>query len=321
MRRSVSVFVVLMATSLVGSSCSHESTDWAASMYERDVEEWRLARDASLRDSTYLKLVGLDWLETGSVTVGSDPQSEVRLPIAQGRLGAITVHRMRDGDTPPRATFTPATGADVAIGTDPVIGPIDLRTDLMGDTTVLRVPNEGVSFYLIERNGRLGVRSLDEDAPTLTSFDGVDNYPVDPRWRVEGRFEPFPEPRTLEVADVAGGTQLTPSPGRFLFDVDGVTHSVHLIGDEKSRDYWLIFSDTTNGSETYGAGRYLYSSGREDDDGTLVVDFNRAYNPPCAFNPYATCPLPPPENRLSIPVRAGEKDYHYVLPGEPSPSS
>lgn len=306
MKRTFWVIGLVSAT-LLSSSCHYEPSELLlASWHARDVEEWRERRVSALTgDEEYLRLVGLHWIEPGSVTIGSDPQSEIQIPVDSGRLGVITVERMRSGDTPPIASFTPAEGAKAWTGTERITGHVPLLTDAGGDPTVVRTGD--VSWYLIERNERLAVRVLDENAPALLAFDGIEYFPIDERWVVEGRFEEFSEPRTMEVADVSGGTQLLTSPGRIHFEIAGRELSLDVV--DSRDDYWIIFSDATNGVDTYGAGRYLYTVGLPEPDGSIVVDFNRAYNPPCAFSPYATCPLPPPQNRLPVPVTAGEKDY------------
>jgi hypothetical protein len=137
----------------------------------------------------------------------------------------------------------------------------------------------------------------------------VSNYPIDELWRINGRFIRADEGASIEITNVLGQVSESPVHGTFEFDMDGKTHSLLGLGDENSEDLWFIFADRTSGHGTYGAGRFLYSDAMPEN-GRLTVDFNKAYNPPCAFNPYSTCPLPPQRNRMNLMVTAGEKDFH-----------
>jgi uncharacterized protein len=177
-----------------------------------------------------------------------------------------------------------------------------------------------VSFYLIERGDKLGIRIRDTGASTRREFFGIESYPIDLRWRIEGTFRPHD--KIIPIDDVTGLVQDTVSPGAIEFEVNGQRHSLDVLEGGVGR-YFVIFSDATSGRETYGAGRYVYTD-HEDEDGSIVIDFNQSYNPPCVFTDYATCPLPPRQNRLPIAVRAGEKSYgdpSYDLAGEEKQSS
>jgi len=143
----------------------------------------------------------------------------------------------------------------------------------------------------------------------LLEFEGVDNFEIQPDWRFDARFIPAEEGQTIEIANVLGQLEASPVYGYAEFDRDGKTYRLLGLGEENSESVWFLFADRTSGRETYGAGRYLYSDGLPVD-GRLVIDFNKAYNPPCAFSEYATCPLTPQENRLDLAVTAGEKSYH-----------
>ncbi len=146
-------------------------------------------------------------------------------------------------------------------------------------------------------------------AKALQNFKGVDNYPINESWCIDGRFIPAEEGAVIEITNVLGQVSESPVFGTFEFDMDGKTHSLLGLGDDDSKSLWFIFADRTTGHGTYGAGRYLYSDGMPQN-GRLTVDFNKAYNPPCAFNPYSTCPIPPQRNRMDLLVTAGEKDFH-----------
>jgi uncharacterized protein (DUF1684 family) len=182
----------------------------------------------------------------------------------------------------------------------------ELVADNKGEPTL--VTGGTWSFYTIFR-GSYALRIKDSQAKTLRSFKGVENYPINVSWRIDGRFIRAEEGASIEISNVLGQVSDSQVFGTFEFDMDGKTHSLLGLGNEESEDLWFIFADRTSGHDTYGAGRFLYSDGMPGN-GRLTVDFNKAYNPPCAFNPYSTCPLPPQRNRMDLLVTAGEKDFH-----------
>jgi uncharacterized protein (DUF1684 family) len=259
------------------------------------VAAWRAGRDERLRSPTgWLTLVGLFWLTPGENHVGAHPSNQVILHGHEvpPRVGSMW---LEDG----RVRFVPHEGVDLP--------ETELEDDLEGKPTVLELGT--LRFHTIRRGERIGVRVRDTASPALREFSGMKNFPVDPNWRVQARLEPAPADATIEIADVTGAVSSDTTPGSIAFERDGVTWRLAALEGEEDGSLWLIFGDATNGTETYGAGRFLYTE-PPADDGTVIVDFNLAYNPPCVFSPYATCPLPPPENKLSLRIEAGEKDYH-----------
>ena len=161
---------------------------------------------------------------------------------------------------------------------------------------------------VIKRGDRVGVRVKDSDSRTRREFKGLEYYPIDPKWRIEARFEPYQPPKIIPITNVLSMTDDETSPGALVFEVGGTTYRVDPILEKGETDLFVIIADGTTGKETYGAGRYLYVS-PPDKSGKVVIDFNKAYSPPCAFTNYATCPLPPPQNRLPFRIEAGEKKY------------
>ena len=159
---------------------------------------------------------------------------------------------------------------------------------------------------LLRRGDRDALRIKHADAPTRLQFAGLQYWPADPSWRIEARFLPHPPGRTLPIGDIVGTQSDSPNPGAVEFERDGRSFRLEALG-EPGRELFFVLADRTSGKETYGAARFLYAD--MPKDGKLVVDFNKAYNPPCAFTGYATCPLAPPENRLDLRVTAGEKKY------------
>jgi uncharacterized protein (DUF1684 family) len=183
-----------------------------------------------------------------------------------------------------------------------------MKADSDGDPTILELGS--LRFHVIKRGDRFGVRVRDALAPSLAAYTGLPHFPIDPSWRVTGRLEKAPPDTTIEIVDITGARSRDASPGSVAFEREVSTWRIAALpGDENDGCLWLIFGDATNGTDTYGGGRFLYTE-PVGSDGTVIVDFNLAYNPPCIFSPYATCPLPPPENRLALRIEAGEKAWH-----------
>lgn len=270
-------------------------------MYEQEIEDWAARRVERLRQpGGWLSLVGLFWLKEGGNRVGSDPRLEVVLP--GGAPPEVGTLMLAGG----RVSFSAAPGVTPTSNGNPVIRVDRVRSDAEGKPDRIEVGT--VTFHVIRRGSRLGVRVTDVDAPARKAFRGIERYPTDPRWRVEAKWVAYEKPRELEIATVIPGlVEKYPVPGEAVFSIGGAEHRLRPVLEEGETDLFFIFGDETNGPETYGAGRFLYA--RPPADGTIVLDFNRAYNPPCAFTPYATCPLPPDENRLPLRITAGEKKY------------
>jgi len=267
----------------------------------RDVERWRAGRLAALTGpSGWLTVVGLTWLREGPNTVGADPASDVPLPAsAPGRVGAI---ELSDG----RARFVPEPGVRVQHRHRTVRDALELIDDAGGPPTRLTVGS--VAFYLISREDGLGVRVKDAEAPARAAFEGIRHYPVDARWRLEARFEPYEPPRTVKVPTVLDSFETYDVPGAVAFDVDGETYRLDAFLEHGETDLFIVFGDLTNRDQTFGGGRFLYAP-PADAAGRVILDFNRAYNPPCVFTPHATCALPLPQNRLPVRIEAGELRY------------
>jgi uncharacterized protein (DUF1684 family) len=271
--------------------------------YSAEIETWRARRVARLTaPDGWLSVVGLFWLDEGDNAVGSAPGSRVALP-ARAPASAGTI-RLESG----RAAFRPASGATILVDGKPPAGTsIALRSDADGTPTMVEAG--GVSFYLISRQDRLAVRVKDPESEARRGFRGITAFPIDPSWRIEARVEQGTAPTPIAVPNVLGKETSEPSPGTLVFDRAGKTYRLTPVLEQGETDWFVIFADATNGRETYGAGRFLYVA--PPVDGKTVIDFNKAYNPPCVFTDFATCPLPPPQNRLPIRVEAGEKEYGH----------
>ncbi|RKH52763.1 DUF1684 domain-containing protein [Corallococcus interemptor] len=245
----------------------------------------------------WLTLVGLTWLKEGEQTAGSAPGSAVVLPApAPSRAGTF----VRKGDS---VSFQPAPGAAFTLEGKPFTGGA-LKTDEKGAPDVLRLGS--VNFQVIRRQDRLGVRVKDSEAAARKQFHGIPLYPASADWKVEARLVPDEKPRMLSVPTVLGYSEEMKSAGTLVFTVAGKEYRLMPVAEDGSDELFIIFGDETNRDATYGAGRFLEAP-LPDKDGRVVLDFNRAYNPPCAFTRFATCPLPPRGNRLAVRVEAGEK--------------
>ena len=261
---------------------------------------WHARREKRLAsDDGWLTLVALLWLKEGENAAGSAKEMAVVFPAkAPARLGVFTRHGQE-------VAFQPAPGVAVSAGQGQAFRGGPLRSDADGEPDVLEAG--GLRFHVVVRGDRVGLRVKDPDAPARLQFRGVPSYPADPRWRIEARWEPAAAGTTIPVPTVLGTVDRMVSPGTAVFNVDGHEYRLTPVLEEGETDLFFVFADATNRTETYGAGRFLYAD--PPKDGRVIIDFNRAYNPPCAFSPYATCPLPPKQNRLPFPVPAGEKRY------------
>jgi uncharacterized protein (DUF1684 family) len=259
---------------------------------------WHAYRDQRLAsEEGWLTLVALLWLKEGDNVAGSGSDAAVVFPAkAPPRLG--TFRRMGKS-----VTFQPEPGVAVTTRAGKPFTGGALKSDGEGEPDVLDA--NGLRFFVVIRGDRVGLRVKDPDAPQRRNFHGIPSYPADPRWRIEAKWEPSPKGTSIPVPNILGTVDATPSPGTAVFTVDGKEFRLTPVLEEGETNLFFVFADATNRTETYGAGRFLYAEPAKD--GHVVLDFNRAYNPPCAFSPYATCPLPPKQNRLPFAVAAGEK--------------
>ncbi|MDX2192069.1 MAG: DUF1684 domain-containing protein [Gemmatimonadales bacterium] len=270
--------------------------------YEADTRAWRQKRlDAIAGPDGWATLAGLVFLDSGAYTVGSAPGSGILLPAghAPAHVGSLSVR----GEL---VTFTPAPGAEVWRDSGRVRAPLALLDDRPGPPTVLRTGS--VTLRVLERAGRRALRVKDSLAPSRTAFKGFTYFPVDSSWRVAARLRPHDSPRTLKVINVLGMPEEFESPGMLEFHIGGKAYSLIAARERGDTNYFVIFRDSTSLTSTYPAGRFMHAIPVRDDH-TTVLDFNRAFNPPCAFTTFATCPLPPPENALAVSIPAGEQRY------------
>lgn len=270
--------------------------------YRNEINAWHADRVANqlTGDNGWLNLAGLFWLNEGFNTFGSDPSNDVVFPAGKivPNAGTFVVQQGK-------VTMEVAPG--VKIWRDSVEAFHEVIH--MPDSAFHPVLSAGsLKWWIIDRSGKLGVRLRDMDSEAVKNFKGVDRYPVDPKWRVEAHFEKYAPIRHIDITNILGQTYQSPCPGALVFAIEGKEYRLDAIDDGTEGEYYILFGDQTNGNGTYPSGRYMYVK-HPDGAGKVVVDFNKAYNPPCAFTEFATCPLPPRQNGLPLAITAGEKNY------------
>lgn len=267
--------------------------------YPEEIAAWQANRATRLKaEGGWLSVVGLNWLKEGDNRFGSDRANDIVFPKGPARGGTL---RLQKG----AVTLIPDPAADLRIEGQPA-GQVRMSPDTSEKPTT--VTSGPLSFFMIDRGGKIGLRLKDNEAPGRKDFKGLEYYPVDPAWKFEARFEAYQPAKVIPIQNIVGMVDKLPSPGALVFSVAGKEYRVDPVLEEGSDELFIIFRDTTSGRETYGAGRYLYAK-MPAAGGAVTLDFNKAYNPPCAFTDFATCPLPPLQNRLDLAVTAGEKKY------------
>lgn len=298
--RPRSLCLALAAAALAGAATVlAAAVDPAAE--QADVLAWRQQRFASLTsDSGWLTLAGLFWLNPGSNSFGS------------GSGNDLVLHNSALADTAGSfdlkagsVTFSAQPDGGVTLNGQP-FGSVTLKSDAGGDPTVLA--SGPLRFFVIERAGKLAVRVRDLNNPRRLEFRGLEYFPVSTGWAITARFVPYPPGKHIRIVNILGMEEDDVSPGAVEFSRNGRTLRLDtVLEDPNATELFIMFADATSGQQTYGGGRFLYIP--RPSGSTVLVDFNKAFNPPCALNDFATCPLPPSQNRLQLKVSAGELKY------------
>jgi len=278
----------------------------AESAWKQKIEAWRAQREPELTaPDGWLTLVALDWLKPGVNTVGSATDNKVRIPGAPAHLGLLTVSGKTVQLLAPSGGFPDGLQLD---GQPAREGPLSAQ-----DARPSTLSWQNLTIAVLPRGDRFALRVKDSAAPTRTAFRGLRWYAPDLRYTVEARWIPTKPAKTLKIPTVIGTTLNLPSPGVAEFTLDGKKLRLEpVLEDPHDTSLFFILRDATSQTTTYQAGRFLRTGFPDhglDQPGTLIIDFNQLYNPPCAYTPYATCPLPPEENRLSVAIEAGEQRY------------
>lgn len=282
---------------IVSMSCDKNSS--VNPDYLNEINQWHQRRIERLKASDgWLNLVGRTWLKPGVNKFGSAKDNDViiesdKVPAYMGEFifkDSVVTMKVYDG-------------VDVLLNGKPV-KEIVMIDDQKKDMTVFEYGS--IKWNLIIRGDKYGIRFRDLESPLVKNFKGIDRFPVNEDWKLVANFEAYNPPKKIFVPNVLGQIDEELSPGAVVFQKDGKTFKIDAI-DEGDK-LFLIFADETSGEETYGGGRFLYVD-KPDSAGKIILDFNKAYNPPCVFTKYATCPLPPEQNYLKLRIEAGEKNY------------
>lgn len=293
MNKLILVFLII----IVSISCDKNPS--VNPEYLDEINQWHQRRVERLKaPDGWLNLVGRTWLKPGVNKFGSAKDNDViiesdKVPAYMGEfIFKDSVVKMKVYD-----------GVDVLLNGKPV-KEIVMIDDQKKDMTVFEYSS--IRWNLIIRGDKYGIRFRDLESPLVKNFKGIDRFPVNEDWKLVAKFEAYNPPKKIFVPNVLGQIDEELSPGAVVFQMDGKTFKIDAI-DEGDK-LFLIFADETSGEETYGGGRFLYVD-KPDSAGKIILDFNKAYNPPCVFTKYATCPLPPEQNYLKLRIEAGEKNY------------
>jgi uncharacterized protein (DUF1684 family) len=288
----------ILAVMLLGFLTSAQ----AQTDYVKAIEKWRSDEESDLKKETgWLTVAGLFWLKEGTNTVGAGPAFDVRLTynFKGGKFGEIELKNGVANLKVEEGVESQGDGKDISTT-------IQLVSDEKGKPTQIRTGSQ--TIFLIKREDRFGIRLKDSESKARLEFKGQHWFPIDESYKVTARLEAFPEPKEVMIPNVLGGSFKMKSPGILKFAFKGKECSLQPV-DEGDGTLFIIFRDGSNLNETYLAGRFLYAD--KPVNGEAVLDFNKAQNPPCAFTPFATCPLPPPQNTLDVEIKAGEKRYDH----------
>lgn len=271
-----------------------------ASSYESDIQQYRKQSEERLKSDTgWLAVAGLFWLQPGRNPVGTAESATVRLP--DGAAAASVGNLFFEAG---KVSLTTASGQTVLVNGKPATS-ATLQSDENGATPDVVKINDRLNFFIIKRGERWAVRLRDLESPMRKEFTHKTWFPIKPEYRVEARWEAYAPGKTMPVPNILNETENLPAPGKAIFTLNGQEWSLEPVLE--GNQLFFIFRDKTAGKETYTPGRFFYTE--LPKDGKVILDFNKAYNPPCAFTPFATCPLPPKQNQLAVRIEAGELKY------------
>jgi len=283
--------------------CEPELPQMDPEVHGAEIQAWQLRRVEGLKAATgWLSVIGLDWLEPGENSFGSDSSNAVVFPTMAGVPGRAGSFFLEEGSI--RMEVEP--GVQVLHEGEPVTG-LTLFSSEGGRPPTVHLAS--LRWQVIQRQYLIGIRLRDTANAAIEAFEGIEMFPVTLDWRIPARFDRYNPPHMIEVPNVLGQISPQPSPGAVVFRVGGERLRLDVTGNPEGRSFSVVFGDETNGLESYGGGRFL-TVDAPDEDGRLFIDFNRAYNPPCVYTAFATCPLPPLQNKLPVRIEAGEMGGH-----------
>ncbi len=285
-------------------SCSKKENKIDPVQYQNEIQKWQKERVERLKqEDGWLTLCGLFWLQEGENTMGDDSANVVVFPRGKSPKVAGSIF-LEKGSL--RLKAKPDAGIKYH---DSIVTSMTIQSDGegMSEPTILTL--QSLTFYVIKRGDQLGVRVKDKENPSRLNFKGLEYFPIDLKWRVEAKYEPYTPPKLIPISTKIGTVVQDSCPGALVFEVNGTACRLDAVvesGDAK--ELFIMFTDETSGKETYGNGRQLYTE-LPDSNGIVILDFNKALNWPCIFTEYATCPIPPRQNHLPVRIEAGEKMY------------
>ncbi|PKL84284.1 MAG: hypothetical protein CVV24_00975 [Ignavibacteriae bacterium HGW-Ignavibacteriae-3] len=297
--KKILLLLILAAGSLFFIRCGSDLKENGTPEYISKIKDWHSKRINNLkRENGWLNLAGLYWLKEGENKFGSDKGNDVIFPAgkAPAFIGSFI---LKDSIV----TVKILDGVDVKNeGTK--VTTLQLKNDTQKET-ILEMGS--LRWFIIKRGDKYGVRLRDLESKLLKTFTGIETFPINSDWRFEASIETYITPKKVEIPNIIGTVDTAIVAGALTFEKDGIVYKLDPL--DAGRQYFIVFADETSGKETYGAGRFLYVD-KADSAGKIIIDFNKAYNPPCAFTKYATCPLPPRQNHLKLKITAGERDFH-----------
>lgn len=289
---------IAVLISLLSISCEENLVQKADPVYLKEINEWHTKRIENLKkENSWLNLVGLFWLKQGENKFGSANDNDFIFPSkAPKYIGTFILND---------SVVTIKINKEVKVLFDGLeVTGMELKNDMSGSPSTLKL--DSFKWFIIKRGNEYGVRLRDLNAPLLKEFKGIERFPVNDDWRIKADFISYNPAKKIIVPNVLGGSDEEMVSGKLMFKIKGKEFTVDPI--DSGDKLFIIFADETNGETTYGAGRFLYTD-KPDSTDKVIVDFNKAYNPPCVFTKFATCPLPPEQNRLGIKITAGEKSF------------
>lgn len=293
--KNILIAVFLAAAALLSCASAQSTPSAPDAAYVQSFEKWKADQVDDLTKN-WLPLAGLFWLKPGSNPFGSASDNAVAFPAGPAHAGKFDL-----AGKDVTLKLMPETKATLA--GNPIAGAVKLDSDISGHASTVAMGS--LQFHVIVRGDRVGIRLKDTESPTAKNFRGLTFYPLDMRYRVKAAWVPSDGKKTIDVPNVLGDVTATPVLGTAIFQIDGQEVRLTDLGGDPAKGLFFVFNDLTAKVDTYPGGRFLETDAVRD--GTVMLDFNRAYNPPCAVTPYATCPLAPKENRLQVALPAGEK--------------
>jgi uncharacterized protein (DUF1684 family) len=303
---SLGLLFALLAAPSFTPSASAQDANW-----EHELAAWRTQHvNDLLKPAGWLSLTGLEWLQPGDNSFGTAADNKIHLAgNGTAHIGILHLEGNSVRLIPPAGGFP----ADLKVADAPATAQL-LLVEADTDKNAPHITIGTLNMYVIRREDRYALRVKDSKAPTLVEFHGLNWYAPDAKYRVKAKWIPYSPPKSVTLATLAGTTYSQPVPGVAEFVLDGKTHRLEpVLEDPAAPQLFFILRDNTSATTTYKACRFLYTvlpTHGLDNPGELVLDLNRLENPPCAYTPFATCPLPPPQNRLTIALPVGEKRYH-----------